>query len=412
MRKKKIAVIGAGPAGMTAAIAAARKGAEVTMFEQKDRVGKKILVTGNGKCNLTNTDLNPLFYHGTHPEFAEEILKRFPLKDTVAFFTGLGIYTKNRNGGLYPYSEQASAVLDALRMELRRLSICVRTECGIMEISPRGEQGFLVTDRQGTKYDFDRVILAAGSKAAPKTGSDGSGYKLAKKLGIHVIKPLPALTQLKSSLSWFKGVAGVRCDALLTLTADGNVLAKERGELQLTNYGLSGIPAFQLSGQAARALDDRKNVTVQIHFLPEFDQMEDMSYLEQFIAGRFQNPDKTCSEALTGLFHKKLGVFFLREAGIRAELPASRLSKEKLSGLMDVITQCQVPIDSVNSFEHAQTCSGGIDTDELDFHLQVKKIPGLYAVGELIDIDGACGGYNLQWAWSTGQIAGVNAADD
>lgn len=409
---KKIGVIGAGPAGMTAAIAAAERGARVILFEQKERVGQKILVTGNGKCNLTNTRLSGEFYHGTHRGFAEDILKRFPLRDTIAYFTRLGIYTRNRNGGLYPYSEQASAVLDALRMELRRLFVEIRTECRITGVIPKNAAGFCIKGGEGSKEQVDRVILAAGSRAAPKTGSDGSGYKIAGNLGIRVIKPLPALTQLRSQDGWFKSVSGVRCDALLTLCVDGMETARERGELQLVDYGISGIPVFQLSGRAARALEDGRRVTVRIHFLPEFDGMDNASYLENFVYQRFCGTDKTCEEALIGLFHKKLAAFFLREAQIRPQSPARGLTQEKLHHLISVISECSVLIDSTNSYEHAQTCTGGIDTEELDNNLQFKKIPGMYAAGEIIDIDGVCGGYNLQWAWSTGQIAGACAADD
>lgn len=410
--KRKIGIVGAGPAGMTAAIAAAERGADVTLFEQKERVGNKILVTGNGKCNLTNTNLKAEFYHGKHSEFAETILRRFSLRETIAFFTQIGIYTKNRNGGLYPHSEQASAVLDALRMELRRLNVNIQNNRRITEIRRDDTNGFIVKDSEGREEVFSRVILAAGSKASPKTGSDGSGYKLAKKMQISIIKPLPALTQLRSCEHWFKGVSGVRCDAWLRLYANGEEIAEERGELQLTDYGISGIPVFQLSGRAARALDQGFETVVKIHFLPEFEGMQDKSYLSDFIADRFKNKDKTCEEALIGLFHKKLIAFFLREAGIRPQSPCDSLTQEKLLSLLEVITQCRVPIDRVNSFEHAQTCTGGIDTAELDGNLQVKKIPGLYVAGEIMDIDGACGGYNLQWAWSTGQIAGACAADD
>lgn len=409
---KKIGVIGAGPAGMTAAIAAAERGTKVILFEQKERVGQKILVTGNGKCNLANTRLSEEFYHGTHREFAGCVLERFPLGDTIAYFTRLGIYTKNRNGGLYPYSEQASAVLDALRMELRRLNIEVRTDCRVTGVIPEKTARFRIRDKEGREEEADRVILAAGSRAAPKTGSDGSGYKIAKKLGIHVVKPLPALTQLKSQDGWFQSVSGVRCDALLTLCIDNKEIARERGELQLVDYGISGIPVFQLSGRASRALENGCRVAVKIHFLPEFDGMTDATYLKDFIYKRFCDAHKTCEEAFIGLFHKKLAAFFLREAGIRPQSPAKELTEAKLCDLISVISECRVEIDSASSYEHAQTCTGGIDTEELDHNLQFRKIPGMYAAGEIIDIDGVCGGYNLQWAWSTGQIAGTSAAND
>lgn len=246
---RTITVIGGGASGMMAAITAAGEGARVTLLEHKDRIGKKILSTGNGRCNFTNTHQEPICYHSENFLFPWEIVSRFNVQDTVSFFLQLGVYSKNRNGYLYPNSDQASAVLDALRMELKRLKIDVRTETHCREIIP-GKKGFRILTDQGN-FSSQRVILCAGSKAAPSTGSDGSGYDLAKRLGHHMIPVLPALVQLRCSERFFKQIAGVRTNGTVSVWADGQCLARDGGEIQLTAYGISGIPVFQVSRYAA-----------------------------------------------------------------------------------------------------------------------------------------------------------------
>lgn len=404
----KIGVIGGGASGMMAAITAARLGATVTIWEHKSRIGNKILSTGNGKCNLTNRYQDNNCYHGTNPQFAIPILEEFDLERTIAFFLRIGVYTKNRNGYLYPYSEQASSVLDCLRMELTHLGVSIQTDCEITKIE-KGRKDFSVYDKDNHMYHVDRVILSCGSKAAPNTGSDGSGYRLAKQLGIRVVKPLPSLTQLKSSAKWLKGVSGVRCDALLTLMVNDVVIDRNRGELQLVDYGLSGIPTFQISGTAARALDHHKHVIVCIDFMPDFSTDALLSFMNNRIK---DNLHKTAEEMLTGLFQKKLIAYFLKESQIKPNTSCKSLVSKQVIHVVEVIKNTLVGIDSVNDFTHAQTCSGGIDTRELTSSLESVQCPGLFFTGEMIDIDGICGGYNLQWAWSSGYVAGKSAAHD
>lgn len=411
----RVAVIGGGASGMTAAICAARDKHEVTIFEHMDRVGKKILVTGNGKCNLTNINQGTEFYHGTHPEYTKIIFDQYSYQDTLQFFTKLGIYTKNRNGGLYPYSEQASAVLDVLRMELSRLCVEIVTAAEVYRISYRTDEhniaepciGFRLHMKQSNKdlvREFDRVIIATGSKAAKHTGSDGSGYALARSLGHTVIEPLPALVQLRSNQPFFKSIAGIRCDARLTLSVDGKYCGEERGELQLTDYGISGIPVFQLSSLASRALYEKKKVQVEIDFMPDMPTIGDM---KEMLSCRIKAcPQKEMQELLIGVFHKNLCHLFLKMNNIKSNRVANELEEDALGDLARTIKRFPVFISETNSFEQAQTCSGGISTEELTEHLESKIVPGIYFTGELIDIDGACGGYNLQWAWSTGMVAG------
>ena len=405
----KVIVIGGGAAGMMAAIVAARNGSEVLLLEHKDRIGNKILATGNGKCNLTNRLLSAEFYRGNHPEFVEELFEVFGIKETIQFFLELGIYTKNRNGYLYPYSDQAASVLDALRFEIRRLQIQVILECHILDIKKSEFGEFMVkTDQAGILHSTS-VIIATGSMAAPKTGSDGSGYKIAKKLGIPIRKPVPALVQLRSPLKIFKSISGIRMDTRLTVVVNGSPVDSDRGELQITEYGISGIPTFQISGTAARAIEEQKEVEVAIDFMPDFTK----EYLYDFLKNRFDNSfDKTNEECLVGLFPKKMISFFLKECQISLNSLSQDIKKEQLNNLCYLLKEFRVPIEATNGFENAQTCSGGVLTECLTNKLEARNMNGLYFAGEIIDIDGLCGGYNLQWAWTSGYVAGKSASND
>jgi len=404
----RVAIVGGGASGIVAAITAARRGHKVTIIEHMDRIGKKILVTGNGKCNLTNVDQEAAFYHGTHPEFAQTIVSQCGYSDTVKFFTQMGIYTKNQDGRLYPYSGQASAILEILRMELSRLKVEILTEAEVLTILPKEkEQLFLVkikhkkTDR---KFEFDKVIIATGSKAAKATGSDGSGYQLAKALGHTIISPVPALVQLKSKHDFFKSISGIRCDAIVKLYIEEQPICEEQGELQLTDYGISGIPVFQVSGRASRALQEHQKVSIELDFMPDMPTIEDMI---SFINRRINDcPDKEISKFMIGVFHKNLCTLFIKKCELQANLKVNMLNDEDILKYANMIKKFKIEINDTNTYDNAQTCAGGVDTAELTNQLESKLIKGLFFAGEIIDIDGACGGYNLQWAWSTGMLAG------
>lgn len=402
----RVCIIGAGASGLTAAIAAARSGASVTVLEHGNQIGKKISLTGNGRCNLTNTDQNLNYYHGGSRDVIAKVLGQFSLADTLQFFTGLGIYTKNRNGYLYPNSDEASNVADVLRMEARRLKVKISCNAQIDHISCR--DGHFSIETPGWTYEADRVILCTGSKAAPQTGSDGSGYRLAETFGHTIVEPLPALVQLRADGGYFGKLAGVRTEAKISLLVDEKLVASKQGELQLTGYGLSGIPIFQLSRYASRALHQGKKVEAVIHFLPGF--TPDM--LTAFYRKRMEaDPEKTGSEFFTGLLHKKLAAVLLHEANLRPEERTAGWSRDQIEALVRVTTGFRIRIQGTNSFEQAQVCTGGVSLEEVDgFTLESRLAPGLYFAGELLDVDGACGGYNLQWAWSSGWVSGTHAA--
>lgn len=393
---------------MMAAITAAREGADVTILEKNDRIGKKILATGNGKCNLSNLDFALSDYNSGKPERASAVFEQFGVEDTIRFFKTIGLFLKNKNGYLYPASEQAASVLDLLRYELQYAGVRILCNASVTKITgqtgnSRNRQGFLVEWDSGTYETFDAVIIACGSKASPKTGSDGMGYTLAKQFGHTLIKPVPALVQLKCKENFFKSVSGVRCDAALTLMADTEEIVTERGELQLTDYGISGIPVFQFSRFAAYALEAKKSVTVKIDFLPDMEADD----LKAMIKVRYavQN-DRTLEEFITGILNKKLGMLFIKLSGHKADTPVSALSEKEINKLFLPMKQLTVTVTDTNSFANAQVCAGGVSMAEVTDSLESVIVPGLYFAGEVLDVDGRCGGYNLQWAWSSGYVAG------
>ena len=403
---RTVAVIGGGASGMMAAVTAASGGAHVILLEHKDRIGKKILSTGNGRCNFTNTHQEPICYHSEDPLFPWKVIEKFNAQAVISFFLQMGVYSKNRNGYIYPNSDQASAVLDAFRMELDRLKVEIRTGIECREIRP-GKKGFtILTDQEPVRAD--RVILCAGSKAAPATGSDGSGYDLAKKLGHRILPVLPALTALKCEEKFFKSIAGVRANGSVSIWSDGECIAKDTGEIQLTDYGISGIPVFQVSRYASKLLYEKKETDAVLDFMPDFTKAQTNAFLRARAQTR---PDKSAEMFLIGLFHKKLCDLWIRLSKIPRQRKAGELTADEIACLTDLIKDFRVRIRETNSYDKAQVCCGGIDTREVDpGTLESVYVPGLYFAGEILDVDGMCGGYNLTFAWASGYAAGRSAA--
>lgn len=403
---RHVAVIGGGAAGMMAAITAAREGVKVTILEHKDRIGKKILSTGNGRCNFTNTYQTPACYRSDNRDFAWNIIQKFNVEKTISFFKELGIYPKDRNGYLYPYSDQAAAILEVLQIEIAKLDICVMTEINVLDIQPVKRGIHVTTDKK--TITVDSVILACGSKAAPVTGSDGSGYQLAKLLGHRIVPVLPALVQLRCAEKFYKSISGVRVQGTVEIYADDISLASDTGEIQLTNYGISGIPVFQVSRYAAKAIYQKQSVTAVLNFMPDMNKDEFLSFLQERIT---LCPHKTLEEFFTGMFPKKLCELWIRLSRLPKEMRVPDLSGEQLEKLVLLIQHLRTHITETNAFEQAQICCGGVDTTEINPDtLESNYVPGIYFAGELLDVDGICGGYNLQWAWSSGFVAGKEAA--
>lgn len=390
MEKRKVLIIGAGASGLMAGIMAARNKASVTILEQNEKPGKKICATGNGKCNFTNLSMQPEGYRGTHPDFVKDALGQFSVKDTVDFFQSLGICPLNRNGYLYPRSGQAQSMVDVLCMEAANLGIKIKTNEKAVSVKAGKEFSVLT---KGWHYEADALILSNGSKASSISGSDGSGYALAESFGHHIIPVYPALTALKCKGDSFKLWAGVRTEGEVSLYVNDRLTARERGELQLTEYGISGIPVFQLSRYAIRAVKENQKVSLTVDFLPEYTSEQLVSLLKM---RKKSCPYKNEKELLIGLFPEKLIKVLLKQKDFISAVKSFPL---KVSDGLD--------------FSHAQVCSGGVDTAEMNScTMESRLCRNLYITGELLDIDGTCGGYNLQWAWSSGAVAGINAAKE
>lgn len=409
---RKVAVVGGGAAGMMAAVQAAYAGARVTVYERNDRVGKKILSTGNGKCNFSNEDMRAACYYGSGAGYVDGFYKRFGVAETKAFFRELGMRIKDRNGYLYPASEQAATVLDVLRYEMERLGIEICAGCRVTGIDGPGNPGCRLTLETETavykKRTYDAVILACGGRAAPKTGSDGTGLAMAKRLGHRIVPTVPALTALRCGETFWKQVAGVRCEARLMLYIDGNEVSSVQGELQLTDYGISGIPVFQFSRIAAYALQEGRTVTVKIDLMPDPGAADTQ---EAFWAQRWERQKRQSMEQfVTGTVNKKVGLLLLKLAGIRETETVCEIEGARRRKLEQLFHTFEVTVKGTNSFEQAQVCAGGVDFAEVTDRLESVRRPGLFFAGEILDIDGICGGYNLQWAWSSGAVAGRAAA--
>lgn len=435
---KTVGIVGGGAAGMMAAVTAARQGAAVIILEGNDRVGKKILSTGNGKCNLGNRKLDLEEYYTGQPDRLKECLEQFGTEDTVAFFQGIGLLLKEKNGYLYPACEQASAVLDALRFELAALGVQVVTGCKVKQIlsgqtggqavvkkgqvlleqrdgravegmgqAASGQKGRqIVVQGGGQRFCFDSVVIACGGKAAPKTGSDGSGFQLAEQIG-HKLQPtVPALVQLRCSESYLKAVSGVRADAMVRVWDGDRCMACERGELQLTDYGISGIPVFQLSRQVNYILQRQREVEVTVDFLPDYGKRE----YEVLQTGRklLQN-DRTVEEFFTGMLHKKLMQQFVKMAGLKPKESAGAADEAAMEEVYRLCREWRLHVNGHNSFDSAQVCAGGVPLDQVTENLESRRMPGVFFAGEILDVDGKCGGYNLQWAWCSGYLAGKAA---
>ncbi len=406
----KIGIIGGGASGMIAAVCAARRGASVTILEGGDRIGRKILATGNGKCNFTNQNMDNSCFRSNTIKDISGYLAQFGLEDTLDFFDSLQMLYKSKSGYYYPASEQAGTVLDALRYEIEALKehIVVLTDKKVRGLTY--QQDGSVKVQCGTEhFVFDRVIVACGSKASPKTGSDGSGYQLLRSLrcGCRIEEVVPALVQLRCKEQYLKSVAGVRAEGRVTLYLDGVESAVETGEIQLTDYGVSGIPVFQISRYASYGCLRGQKAEVHLDFMPYMDTAD---FVEYMCNRRVKLADRTVERFCTGLLNKKLCMLFIKLAGLSPEQTVQYVSEKQFIQFIHLFKNWCITVDRPNGFDMAQVCAGGLSMAEVDRHFAMKKCPSVYVVGELLDVDGMCGGYNLQWAWTSGYIAGQHAA--
>lgn len=403
---KRVVVVGGGASGLMAAIMAARQGAKVTLLEKNKQIGKKLLVTGNGRCNFTNRNQKLSCYRSQNPEAAEKVLEAFSMPETIGFFEELGIVVKDRFGYLYPNSGQAASIAEVLRLEAQRLQIKTACNTEVLSLEKRGECFFVRTD--GWTYEADSVVLACGSKAAPETGSTGDGYRFAESMGHHVIPPLPALTGLYAQEKDCGKLAGVRMDARAALFIDGELCIEEEGEIQFTSYGLSGIPVFQISRYVSRALEAGRKCEVLLDFWSTYGTEQIVQTLQK---RQKYTGSRSGTDVLLGMFPEKLSQVLLERAGISLKKKGKDWTENEHRRLAEQVKEFRFAIVRCRGYGHAQVCTGGVPLSELKgVSMESAVVPGLYLAGELLDVDGACGGYNLQWAWSSGALAGANAA--
>lgn len=399
-----VIIIGAGASGLMAAAVAASKGARVALLEHKDDIGKKILATGNGRCNFTNTDMSVNKFHGSKA-LIKNGLSQFNYADTIRFFKELGIPAYDNAGYIYPNSRQAASVVAAFRMELMRFHVDVKTGINITDIKPADDRtGYCIQTDNGS-FKSKRLIIACGLTASPKLGSDGSLFRQIEALGHHIPKPLPALCGFSCDGLNFKKITGVRCDATVASVIDGQMTEQNTGELQLADYGISGIPVFQISSLMSRALNKGQKVEVIIDFLPAFSDDELNGYIKDRSITTTDN--RSLNEMLNGLLNNKLLLELIHKSGVSPDKKGRLLTDDDCKSLTRSIKHTAVSVKKPRGLEFAQVCAGGIYTKEIDVRTLESKIhPGLYFCGELLDVDGICGGYNLQWAWTSGYIAG------
>ena len=406
---RQIGIIGGGASGMMAAIAAANtsiKDTEITILERRDRIGRKILATGNGKCNLGNTDFSPKRDYRSHdPYRLPEFFARFQTSDTIRFFEERGLYLTEKNGYLYPYSGQASTVLDFFREELERKKVRIVCDCRIQKLCMQ-KSGWQVFTDQG-QYHFDRLIISCGTAAGiPPKEALGTG-SLTAAFAFKQYPYLPALTALRCEEKFYKSIAGVRCPAAITVEIPGRKKLCESGELQLTDYGISGIPVFQLSAAVSEALQTNKKISASIDFFPAVP----LSKWNEFCCRQYQ---ACCGKHVRflaqGILPSKLAQLFIERSPLKAQDIVTAANKNAVFSMLQNMRALKTVVIGTNPAQNAQVCTGGISLQEVTDDLEAKRFPGLYLCGELLDVDGRCGGYNLQWAWTSGQIAGTASA--
>jgi predicted Rossmann fold flavoprotein len=400
----KIAVIGGGAAGLVASIVASKSGADVTIFEKMDKVGKKILATGNGRCNYTNMNMSYKCFHGKNIKQAEQVLQFLDLKKTLSFFEQLGIYPYvDESGKVYPNSLQASSVLDVLRYEVSRLNINEITDFEVKELR-KNKDKFSIIGLKETYY-ADKVILATGGKASPQLGSDGSGYIIAEAFGHKIIEPFPALVQLKLEGKFFKRISGVRFDGIVKGFTDKDIIREEMGELLFTDYGISGPPVLQISRMVIEKIKNGEQAYISVDMFPNMNKNE----LYDLLSDRFSKIGyKSLEDSLIGFINKKLIPVVLTEAGFdNKEEKCEKLSKKEIYKIVYILKEWKFKVTGHNTWQQSQVTAGGVDLSGLKSNtLESNKVNGLFFAGEILDVDGDCGGFNLQWAWSSGYTAG------
>ena len=398
-----IVIIGGGASGLVAAITASKnKNNKVTLIEKNQTLGKKILATGNGKCNYYNSDQNLSHYNSTNNELVKEIITKENLNEVENFFSNLGIIPKIKNGYYYPFSNQATTIKNALVREVEK-NTKVLLETTVEKIN-KIENKFKVKTNNGV-IECDKVIIATGSKASPKTGSTGEGYNFLKDFNHTIIDVNPALVQLKTKGNFLKDWTGIRTDVEVSLFINNKNIKSDQGEIQLTNYGVSGICIFNLSRFVPIALNNNDKVEVKINFLPFTSTPEELL--------KDLSNNNSINDILEGILNNKLASVILNKSSINKNKKYNELSIKEKEVLIENLTNFTLEVIGTNSYEECQVCSGGVPLTEINTKtMESKIVKNLHIVGELLDVDGECGGYNLTFAWVTALLAGKSDLND
>jgi predicted Rossmann fold flavoprotein len=405
----EIIIIGGGASGIIASITAKDMGKDIAILEGSNRVGQKILTTGNGRCNITNRNITASRYHSKNPNFFNYVLDSFTVEDTTNLFYSLGLPLTTLEGDkMYPLSLQASSVLDVFRMAMEDRNIPIYLNSKVKDIK-KTTKGFKINTDSDETYECSKLILCCGGKSAPNTGSDGSGFSLAKTLKHSIVNPIPALVQLKLRYNHLKALSGVKFNGFSEILINKTSIRKEFGEILFTDYGISGPPILQLSRIASYALSENKSVSLTIDMMPDLSREDLIEFLENHW-GIFSY--RSVLNSFIGLVNKKVIPVLLKEASIiNIHKPCYELDWSEKQKIFDLLKSWTFEICDTNSFKNSQVTAGGVNTDEVNpITLESKIVKGLYFAGEMLDVDGDCGGFNLQWAWSSGFVAGKNVA--
>ena len=405
--KNDVIIIGGGASGLCAAVAIKQKNPSLTvrLLEALPRVGKKLALTGNGRCNITNRNITIGRYHGTYPEFCEYALSRFNIEVCEEFFLNIGVPFVFEGDKAYPASLQAASVVDCLRFAAEELGVTVMTDTKVTNIQLSGGLYKVIADK--LSFLADNIIIAAGlMSGGDRLGCDSGMLKLLAKAGFDTVETRPAIVQLKTAPDIVKQLKGIKVNAEVSLKSDGKILRKEYGETLFCDYGLSGPPILQVSGAAARL---NNKCTVSLDLMPE----KSFDTLCAELENRVKNlKTRTSDEFFTGMMNKRLGQVVLKMCGLKLGVKVSAFDKSAVCKIASVIKSMSFEITGNTGFVNSQVTSGGLDTAQFDSKtMMCIANRGLYAVGEILDIDGDCGGFNLQWAWSSALCAAHNIAE-
>ena len=401
----KIAIIGGGASGMAAALAAAENEKnQVILLERQARVGRKLQATGNGRCNLSNIHAADRGYHGQDPAFVQPAISSFAPEDTLKWFASLGLFTVTEESGkVYPYSDQAGSVVDVLRLSLVKENITLKTGYEVTKIQ-KTEEGFQITNGEES-ITCDKLIVACGGLAGSKLGGTMSGYKLLAKLGHRSTKLRPSLVQIKSSWPELPSLKGVRANCHVEILHNGETYASSTGELQLTEHGISGPVVFEISRDVCA---ERGKWTAKLDFLPDISAETLQAELQ-----RRRKTNLPMEELLTGVLHNRLGRVLTKTAGIKCKQYVNQISNTEINEVVAAVKGLEIDLTEPLGMDSAQVTAGGVLTADFDpMTMESRLVKNLYACGEVLDIDGDCGGYNLQWAWSSGRCAGLAAGKE